>query len=387
MPEMSGVALEKFNAQFQRSNASPLAEVRAPALELDGSQVLCKYMATGASPADMSGAEFYAVLGFLKRQHGPKGEALEADLMKISRQKDKKLRLADWIAEHHGPPSSAQALMTAPSTPLHAAAPTMPRLNLSTALAMDEPAAVAAARPATSRPALNGSQMADIFGASPRASAAMPSGALTARPSTAPAPAPGAQAAPVADMSVAFASFVGGRDHIKMSGGEYHGLVSWLQSKGHGDIEDLLMKVRLLGDKKFHLVKYMKEKCADLMIIGAGARGPVTQEHYEMPAPAPMRVSGAEVMQMAPLQMPPMPPHQSMAHAQPMPAAPFYPPAASAAPPPEGMLDVLTKLENTVSRMEESFNFAIECMRDDMKQAKAQLAVLRASIAPPQPYY
>ena len=276
MPEMSGAALEKFNAQFQRSNASPLAEVRAPALELDGSQVLGKYMATGASPADMSGAEFYAVLGFLKRQHGPKGEALEADLMKISRQKDKKLRLADWIAEHHGPPSSAQALMTAPSTP-YMAAPTMPRLNLSTALAMDEPAAVAAARPATSRPALNGSQMADIFGASPRASAAMPSGALTARPSTAPAPAPGVQAAPVADMSVVFASFVGGRDHIKMSGGEYHGLVSWLQSKGHGDIEDLLMKVRLLGDKKFHLVKYMKEKCADLMIPGAGARGPVTQ--------------------------------------------------------------------------------------------------------------
>jgi hypothetical protein len=100
-----------------------------------------------------------------------------------------------------------------------------------------------------------------------------------------------------------------------------------------------------------------------------------------------MRVGGAEVMQMAPHQMPPMPPHQSMAHAQPMPAAPFYPPAAAAAPPPEGMLDVLTKLENTVSRMEESFNFAIECMRDDMKQAKAQLAVLRASIAPPQPYY
>ena len=31
-------------------------------------------MGTAAGPKDMSGAEYYALVGHIKRQHGPKGE-------------------------------------------------------------------------------------------------------------------------------------------------------------------------------------------------------------------------------------------------------------------------------------------------------------------------
>ena len=376
MSALAGDALTKYNAQFQRSSASPLAEVQAPRLELDGAQVLSKYVpGSGANAAEMSGAEFYAVVGHIKRQHGPKGDALETELMKISRQKDKKLRLADWIAEHH-----VQPVAVAAAPPMSPAVPPMPRLDLASA-----GTAAPSVRPTTARPDYhnNASQMEAVFG-SPRA-AQPASGSMTARPSTAPAP---VAAAPVADMSVIFASFCAGRDHVKMSGADYHSLVAWLKSKGHGDLEDMLIKVRLLGDKKFQLVKYMKEKCAELLPGGAAASGAITQEHYDMPGlplpPQPMAVGGAQVLEM---HHPPHPPvHQMYA---PPPAAPVVaPPVAAppiAAPPVVGgksPLDTITELEMTVGRMEESFNFAIECMKDDMRQVKTQLAALRAVVAP-----
>ena len=402
-----------FEQQFQRSVQSPLQEITAPRLELDGAVVLDKYTSAGSNPTEMSGAEFYAVIGHIKRQHGPKGDALEAELMKISRQKDKKIRLGDWISEHHGPPPSMMAPPSIapppqPMTPGAGANPAMPRLNLGAALGGggDVPAA-AAARPMTARPDYQnaGSQMAGLLG-SPRASE--PSGSMTARPSTAPAP-----VAPAADMSVVFSSFVAGRDHAKMSGGEYHSLVAWLKSKGHGDVEDMLMKVRLLGDKKFQLAKYMKEKCADLQISGA-AGAAVTQEHYAMP-PLPPPVAEMPPPQQAP---PPQyhapPPQQQPAYAyQPPPAAHYPPPAQQPAydysryeqpqlqqagyelpPPPPvavapaGNMDELLKgiatLEQTIGRMDESFTFAVECMKEDMNNAKSQLAALRLAAGVPQ---
>lgn len=90
-----------FKAQFERSTSSPLAEVTAPKVVLDGATVLDKYLAGEAASA-MTGAEFYAMVGHIKRQHGQKGDSLELELMKIPRQKDKKIRLIDWCTQNLG---------------------------------------------------------------------------------------------------------------------------------------------------------------------------------------------------------------------------------------------------------------------------------------------
>lgn len=350
---LTGAALTKYNAQFQRSSNSPLADVTAaPRLELDGAQVLHKYSSGGSPPTEMSGAEFYAVIGHLKRQHGPKGEALEMELMKISRQKDKKIRLADWISEHYAQPPPAAEAAPPPMSP---AMPQMPRLDLATAAA-----APPVARPNTARPDYNtGSQMADLLG-SPRA-APHNNGSMTARPSTAaaaPHMPPAHVPAPVADMSVIFASFCSGRDHLKMTGAEYHSLIAWLKSKGHSDLEDQLMKVRLLGDKKFQLTKYMREKCSDLLPATAG--GPITQEHYETPglpppaAPtAPVQMGHAEVLEVH-HPPPPLPaavaPAAPMAMSAPAPGAPVAPAGPGGLTANEPVLQAITTLEGTIGR-------------------------------------
>ena len=101
---LEGDKLAKYNAQFQRSVASPLQETAAPkAPALDGAVVLDKYIGQDMTVArSMTGAEFYSMVGHIKRQEGPRGEALEQELMKITRQADKKIRLVDWVTQNIG---------------------------------------------------------------------------------------------------------------------------------------------------------------------------------------------------------------------------------------------------------------------------------------------
>lgn len=372
MDESKQDKMSKFNAQFQRSAASPLAELREPRLELDGGAILDKYV-QGGDAASMSGAEFYAMVGHIKRQHGAKGEALETELMKISRQKDKKLRLIDWVGQHVAAPT-ATAPPAAP--PAVAGTPVMPRLNLGGAAAAAQEEAPQC-RPSTARPAysghgaLAGGQMAELFGAT----TPQKEPPLTARPATASA----AGGAP-ADMSVTFASYCSGRDHLKMSGAEYHSLVAWLKARGHPDLEDMLMKVRLLGEKKYHLVKYMKEKCADLL---AGVGAPTAMA--AMAAPPPAFVGGAQVLEVHPPPMMPMPAVAAAAPPPPaamMPALPAQPLAAAppTAPTNAAALQGIATLEATIQRLEESFSFAVECMQTDMAAAREQLRQLRGVV-------
>lgn len=63
--------------------------------------------------------------------------------------------------------------------------------------------------------------MAGLLGGAP--TAAPP---LTARPATA---SDGNTAVAPVDMSAALATYLGGCDHLKMSGSEYYSLVAWLK--------------------------------------------------------------------------------------------------------------------------------------------------------------
>ena len=88
-------------------------------------------------------------------------------------------------------------------------------------------------------------------------------------------------------------------------------------------------------------------------------------------------MGGAQVLQVAPPYMPPMP--------QPVPAAAALPPppaAVAAAVPPAGgaVAQHIVTLEATIQRLEESFAFAVECMQTDMAQAKEQLRQLKATV-------
>ena len=44
------------------------------------------------------------------------------------------------------------------------------------------------------------------------------------------------------------------------------------------------------------------------------------------------------------------------------------------------VLEGIRTLEGTLGRLEESLNFAVECMRTDLAQAKAQLNQLKAQV-------
>jgi hypothetical protein len=239
---LEGEKLKKFNAQFQRSTASPLQEVTAPRVVLDGATVLDKYL-SGEPATSMSGAEFYAVVGHLKLQEGQKGDALEAELMKVTRQADKKTRLLEWCTQNIGqrePPARSpapvapQERMPAAGTPSRSAAEAKPellsisRLDLSGALAERDVGGQQSARqrPATARPQLGGDAMAGLLGGGPAA----PAPPLTARPATAS----DAGGAPLADMSAVVQQYAEGKDHLKMSGSEYYSLVAWLKARGHG---------------------------------------------------------------------------------------------------------------------------------------------------------
>jgi hypothetical protein len=367
---------------------------------LDGAVVLEKFVA-GAAPNSMSGAEFYAMVGHIKRQHGQKGEAIEAELMKIPRQMDKKIRLIDWIGANVAKPPGSASRPPA-GTPSGARASPgvgrldmsgMARLDLSGAMERDVGASLNSARerPQTARAAMGGDAMADLMAGSetPRG------GALTARPSTASGAAP-------PDMSVCLASYLSGRDHLKMSGAEYHSLVAWLMSKGHSDLEADLLKVKMLGDKKLHLVKYIKEKCAELspgtmmpqMQQAAAPPAEVEQALYAAPPPEPMHMGDAQVlpvhhappMQQQQQQPPPtVPPIAAMQQQLTDPIAQAVAVIQQHAATPRGTMPAssvegIEKLELFMSRLEESLGFAVECMQTDLAHAKEELRKLKASV-------
>lgn len=409
---MEGDKLKAFNAQFQRSDASPLAERTAPKATLDGANVLHKYMG-GEDAQSMSGAEFYAMVGHIKRQEGAKGDALEAELMKISRQKDKKIRLIDWVSQNLGPPAAAAPVapppqQQMPAAPAKAATPTpvatenMPpagtpsrmgnapppamdfnvsRLDLSSAMNAERDvggAETARGRPATARAQLGGSAMSDLLGAPA-------SGSLTARPSTAPGGA-------VQDMSVCASAYVGGRDHLKMSGSEYFSLIAWLKSKGQDNVEDNLLKVRTLGDKKLHLVRHMKESCEHLLLNVSGGSPPVDVSEPTIATAPPVHVAPSATIAAPQPVAPTAPQHiaaagghadiasaasiQSAAIAQAV--ATIQQAAGGAATP--AVVEGVRTLEGTLGRLEESLQFAVECMQTDLGHAKEQLAALKAHV-------
>ena len=133
----------------------------------------------------MTGAEFYAMVGHIKRVEGGKGEALEAELMKITRQADKKIRLLDWCTQHLGGGRAPSPMMNkgphVPSSVVEnlppAGTPTrgggdlsmsVSRLDLSGAMGerdLNDGMETARGRPQTARPQLAGGQMAGLLGA------------------------------------------------------------------------------------------------------------------------------------------------------------------------------------------------------------------------------
>ena len=423
MPPKAGT--KEFDAQFQRSCASPLQE-KPSRPEIDGAAVLARFVNTGVDAGEMTGAEMYAAIATLKKSKGPKGDALEADLMKISRQKDKKIRLVEWCAEQakdlaaSNPELGVASLGASPR-----AAPAMPRLDLQGATAvpvrMGPPKEAGVGdligqsprREMPARPATAGSMTARGDFASGAAAAAPPKADLPAPPMTARAGGPGA---PPADMSASLATFLSGKDHLQMSGAEYHSLLAWLKTKGHPELEDKLMRVKLLGDKKYQLVKHIREHCAHLAPGAAQVGAQVMQLQHDQAGLAPPQMQmqsfpaaqtpvqqqvQVPMQQMQQMQMQQMQPQQQQqqwqqpqqtplqtpvrqpaqpAPAQPAPAPAAAPPAA-AAPTQAGAGSVahgVQALEATIGRLEESFAFAVECMTTDLNAAKEQLRQLKA---------
>lgn len=117
------------------------------------------------------------------------------------------------------------------------------------------------------------------------------------------------------------AAFAAGKEHVAMTGGEYHGLVAWLRTNGHPDLEDQLMRIKLLGDKKYQLCKYLKETFPH----GLGAPMPTTPPQYHAPQ------SQAEVwVNEAPMQQPQF---EQAVSAQPEPQQHYVPPTQPATDP------------------------------------------------------
>ena len=254
-----------FNQQFERTNASP--EVERVKHVVDGEAALKKFSEGGVPAIEMTGGEMFAIINTLKAQQQAGIDALDLDLLKIKRQPEKKETLMAWVSEN------VRAV----------ARPEVPKLALPPA-------------PLTARPANNEDP--------PRPTTAPP---LTDRPDPKKRKMP-VEPAPLApppclsdDEAVPLVqAFIGGKDAMKMTGAEYHGLIGWLKKHGEDGIEDQLMRVRLLGDKKVQLVGYVQKH---------GAR--ISASVAEAPAPAPvadvpMAAEPEPAMPMAPPVAPPV---------------------------------------------------------------------------------
>ena len=365
---MAADTKSQFNQQFERSGpASPPSSPARERVQIDGASVMGKYAAGDPNEAkSMSGAEMYAILGHLKEGAHADGVAeLEKSLLKLRRQPDKKIHLMEWVIANVG-----------------AAAPPKPLANIDSN-----------ARPTTA-PSDGGASIKRKMEASRGLGAMQAPGEAAETPRGSAAPTPRAGSLAHADAIGLVEQFaLSGRDHLSMNGAELHGLVQWLQNQGHSDIEDLLLKVRSLGDKKFHLCQYLKTHAETL----SQAPAPVQNEAPSMaatmhqPAPAEMMMMEAppqQQMQQLALTMPPAPAPAWEAPLAAAPAEQLYAPAPMASNPPtarsggdRALVQHVMMLGQTLDRMEETFNFQVDCMREDMKKAREQLHMLNAALS------
>lgn len=255
---------------------------------VDGATALDKVKQGACTEADMSGAEFFAIVGHLKENHSG-GQALETDLLKVKRQVDKRRALVQWVGEQFG-------AAKAPVPKLNVAPPTNEQ------------------RPNTARGDFAAPQAARPMPEAP------PYAPQTARPST-------AQSVAVKDMTPSLNTFAAGKEHVQMTGGEYHGIVAWLKGNGHPEVEDQLMRVKLLGDKKYQLCKYLKENFPH----GAAPAPPPTTAPATPPQlAAPQAQPEVWVNEQAaapPLQQPRFEPEMVESYTQPVPQQLAQPPA------------------------------------------------------------
>ena len=325
----------EFEAQFKRSGGESPPQT-TPRNVIDGKEAIAKYIDGSKAPMEMTGAELHACVAHLKTTYGGAADGLEADLMKIRRQQDKKIKLVEWVQEKEGRTLFSD---TAPA----------PLTDATNGAATARPTTAPPAAPAPAQETAAKRPRADVNPTVPDAPAPTPREASEGLSE-------GAAAALLAD-------FGGGRDHLSMTGADFYGLVGWLKAHGHPELEDTLMRVKLLGDKKYQLVGYIKKH-------GLGAAA----------APAPPPAAAPEVMVVEeaastasePVAVPPL------ALAAAAPAAPVA--STPGGVPRQSIHALLLTQEQTLTRMEESFSFAVQCMQADMAVARENLVKLRAQL-------
>eukprot|EP00966_Prymnesium_polylepis_P204598 4739918-Prymnesium_polylepis.1 len=88
-------------AQFQRSGPATPESTPVKRTVVDGATALDKIVHGGCTEVDMTGAEFFAVVGHLKENHSG-GSSLETDLMQVKRPVDKRRALVEWVQQQFG---------------------------------------------------------------------------------------------------------------------------------------------------------------------------------------------------------------------------------------------------------------------------------------------
>ena len=86
----------EFEAQFKRSGGESPPQT-TPRNVIDGKEAIAKYIDGSKAPMEMTGAELHACVAHLKTTYGGAADGLEADLMKIRRQQDKKIKLVERL--------------------------------------------------------------------------------------------------------------------------------------------------------------------------------------------------------------------------------------------------------------------------------------------------
>ena len=110
MAETTPIYLDEFKAMHPADLADRLQRMQTEEarhilteLPVDAASALKRFTEGGEKADTMSGKEMYAIVDMLKREHGAEAAALEASLLKVKRQLDKKIMLLDWVGEHVGP--------------------------------------------------------------------------------------------------------------------------------------------------------------------------------------------------------------------------------------------------------------------------------------------
>jgi hypothetical protein len=301
----------------------------------------------------------FAIIAHLKETHGDTAVELEKTLLKVRAQIEKKMQLVDWLVAHN---------MGGGAQPLS------DRSN----------------RPTTAPPAATKPP-------APAPAAEPPSEAKGPQRTPPRLPAPPRAVLPDAAALDLVEQFAGGRDHLTMSGSEMHGLVHWLKSLGKGEVEDELMKYKTLAEKKFQLCQYFVKHAAELhALAGGGGQGDAAPppQHDELAATMPAAATAppalmaaapepalSATMLMQAYEAPPQQQQQQQQQQQRDYAAEMYAPAEPAPPKDSRVLvQHAMLLGQTLDRMEETFNFQVDCMREDLKKAREQLHMLNAAI-------